>query len=635
MSTRKPSARAAALGLLSLLGVLTAGCVNLPANSGVNAVSKQAEPGGGSDVRIWPQGPQRRELPAAIVEGFLQTAASDPGNLSIAREYLTGDALSWDPQKVIVFSGDESSPTSVPGHDDQVQITGTVLAKVDDDGTYQPVAPQIQPASNVNQSLSGPVAHDRYTFFVKPNDAKGYYQIDKLPSDDFGIVLTEETFRAEYNAYNLYYLNSAAQSESMIPVPVYLRAQSDVAIAQKLADKLLGVPPAWLDGSAVTAAPQIALAGRNAVNIESDGTAQVTVKSPNACTTHSISACNVLADELFASYSDLASVSRVTIVDQHGTQLGQSLGPVDSVLKRYHVGIGGPGNGTYYYLNKDSHAVYANGSRGSQLEQVGPANRRYRNLAVTDYDGQTIAAVVDDSKSKLYLGQPGEAADRQPVFTGQITSLSWDALGHLWFIDASQHPAALYRLDATQGLEARPQRVTYIGTDGDSMAIAQLAVAPDGRRVAVVYSEQSPSTGSPVYSVGIGVLIGSGSNESLDLRQAVQNPVVYQWNSVQDIDWHGSQSLAVLGGQQPSSPSVVSELYTDGSPVTNSTDLNAVTINPPSTTSSIEWTGSTLLAAYGTTKDTPQQITQYSFNSNSWSSQGAVPVQGFSPSYAN
>lgn len=167
------------------------------------------------------------------------------------------------------------------------------------------------------------------------------------------------------------------------------------------------------------------------------------------------------------------------------------------------------------------------------------------------------------------------------------------------------------------------------------MAITQLAVAPDGRRVAVVYSEQSPSTGSTVYSVGIGVFEGSGSSQSLDLRQAVQNPVVYQWNSLKDIDWHGSQSLAVLGGQQPSSPSVVSELYTDGSPVTNSTDLNAVTINPPNTTSSIEWTGSTLLAAYGSASDAPQQITQYSFNSNSWSSQGAVPVQGSSPSYAN
>lgn len=634
MTTRKPSARAAALGLLSLFGFLTAGCVNLPANSGVNTVSKQADAGGGSDVRIWPQGPQRHEQPAAIVEGFLQTAASDPGNLSIAREYLTGDAQSWDPQKVVIFSGDESNPASVPGHDNEVQITGTVLAKVDDDGTYEPVSQPTQSASATSQQVTAPAPHDAYKFSVKYNDDKGYYQIDKLPSDDFGIVLTEETFRAEYNAYSLYYLNSDAQGESMIPVPVYLRAQSDVAIAQKLADKLLSGPPAWLDGAAVTAAPQIALAGRNAVTIESDGTAQVTVKSPNACTTRSASACKVLADELFASFSDLASVSSVSIVDQHGTQLGESLGSVDSVLRRYHVGIGGPGNGTYYYLGKD-YAVYAYSSKGSQLQQVGPTSRHYRALAVTDYDGQIIAALVDDTKTKLYLGEPGVAANSQPVFTGQISSLSWDALGHLWFIDNAQHPAALYRLDATQGLEAHPQQVASIGSDGDSMAIAQLAVAPDGRRVAVVYSEQSPSTGSTVYSVGIGVFEGSGSSQSLDLRQAVQNPVVYQWSSLKDIDWHGSQSLAVLGGQQPSSPSVVSELYTDGSPVTNSTDLNAVTINPPNTTSSIEWTGSTLLAAYGSASDAPQQITQYSFNSNSWSSQGAVPVQGFSPSYAN
>lgn len=622
MTNRKPSARTAALGLLSLLGFLTAGCVNLPANSGVNAVSKQTDAAGGSDVRIWPKGPQRNEDPQAIVEGFLQTAASDPGNLSIARQYLTGDAQ-WDPQKVVVFSGDESSPAQVPGHGDQVRISGTVLANVGDDGTYEPVSP-----------VSAAASRSGYLFVVKFNEGKGYYQIDQLP-DEFGIALTEETFRAEYNAYDLYYLNSAAPGESMIPVPVYMRGQSDVVVAQKLADKLLAGPPGWLSGVAVTAAPQIALASlTNAVSIGSDGTAQVTVKTPNVCTTHGHSACNGLADELLATYSDLASVSHVTIVDQRGAQLGASSGTVDYVMRRYHVGLGGPGDATYYFLGKDNHAVYYSDSKGSRLEQVGPPGRRYSRLAVTNYDGATIAATVDDSGTKLYLGAPGDASDRQPVYTGsQLVSLSWDALGHLWFIDKSQHSAALYRLDVTQGLQARPQQVTAFGPDGDPPPIAQLAVAPDGRRVAVVYSEQS-STGSTVYSVGLGVLQGSGSSQSLDLRQAIENPVVDQWDTVQDIDWHGSESLAVLGGQQPSSPSVVSELYTDGSPVTNSTDLNAVTINPPNNTGGIEWAGSTLLAVYGGTGGTAPQITQYSFNSNSWSSQGSAPVQGFSPSYA-
>lgn len=622
MTNRKPSARTVALGLLSLLGFLTAGCVNLPASSGVNAVSKQTDAANGSDVRIWPKGPQRNEDPQAIVEGFLQTAASDPGNLAIAREYLTGEAQNWDPQKVVVFSGDESSPTQVPGHGDQVQINGTVLANVGDDGTYEPVAP-----------VAAPAPRNHYLFYVKFNQAKGYYQIDQLPGE-FGIALTEETFRAEYNAYDLYYLNSAAPGESMIPVPVYMRGQSDVVVAQKLANKLLGGAPDWLDGAAVTAAPQIVLASTNAVSIESDGTAQVTVKTPNVCTARGSSACNGLADELLATYSDLASVSRVTIVDQRGAQLGVSSGTVDYVMRHYHVGLGGPGDATYYYLGKDNHAVYSYDSKGSRLDQVGPSSRRYSHLAVTSYDGSTIAAMVDDSGTKLYLGAPGEAADRQPVFTGgQPTSLSWDALGHLWFIDKSQHPAALYRLDITQGLQAQPQKVTAFGSGGDQLVVTQLSVAPDGRRVAVAYSQQS-SSGSTVYSVGLGVLQGSGSSQSLDLVQAVENPVVNQWNMVQDIDWHGSQSLAVLGGQQPSSPPVVSELYTDGSPVTNSTDLNAVTINPPNNTGGIEWAGSTLLAAYGGTGGTAPQITQYSFNSNSWSSQGSAPVQGSSPSYA-
>lgn len=620
--TRKPSTRAAALALISLLGFLTAGCVNLPANSGVNAATKQTDAGAGSDVRVWPQGPQRNEDPVSIVEGFLQTATSDPGNLSIAREYLTGDAQNWDPRRVVVFGSDETSPTPVPGHADEVQITGTVVATVGDDGTYQPV--------------SVPQQRMPYTFYVKYDETKGYYQIDQLPSSDFGIALTQETFRADYNAYDLNYLNSSAPDQSMIPVPVYLRSQSDVAVAEHLAEMLLHGPPDWLDGAAAVAAPQVALASRTAVTIGTDGTAAVAVKTPNFCTTHDLTACNALADEFLATFSDLASVSRVEIVDQRGVQLGSSSGTVDNVMKRYHLGLGGSSSASYYYLDSEHHAVTMYDGKSTHTAQVGPDNRRYSELAVTDYR-QTIAAVVDDSKTKLYLGQPGMSTDGPPTFTGEIKSLSWDALGHLWFIDQSQTPPALYRLDVTQGLQAKPQRVTSFGADGDAMTVEKLAVAPDGRRVAVVYTENSPS-GSPVYSVGLGVVQGSGAELSLDLRQAVDNPIVYQWYNLFDVNWHGSQSLAVLGGQQQSSPSVVSELYSDGSPVTNSNDVSAVTINPPTTTNSIEWTGNTLLAAYGDAKQnsaTPLQITQYSFNSNSWSSQGAVPVQGSSPSYAN
>lgn len=620
--TRKPSARVAAFGLLSLLGFLTAGCVNLPANSGVSGASKQTDAGAGSDVRVWPQGPQRNEDPVSIVEGFLQTATSDPANLNIAREYLTADAQNWDPQKVVVFGSDETSPTPVPGHADQVQITGTVVATVGDDGTYHPV-PVPQPRTP-------------YTFVVKYNAEKGYYQIDQLP-DDFGIALTQETFRADYNAYELNFLNSAAPSESMIPVPVYLRGQSDVATAQDLAGKLLHGPPDWLDGAAAIAAPQITLAGRNPVNIGADGTAAVAIKTPNYCTTRSNSACVSLADEFLATFSDLASVSHVEIVDQHGAPLAASSGPVDYVMRHYHLGLGGSSSVSYYYLDRDHHAVTEYDSRGTRTTQVGPPDRRYKQLAVTNYGGETIAAVVDDTGSKLYLGEPGVNTDRAPTITGTITSLSWDALGHLWFIDQSKNATVLYRLDITQGLDALPQQVYPVGVAGSAVTVGKLAVAPDGRRVAVVYSENQP--GAPaVSSAGVGVLEGNGSDLSLDLREAINNPVVYQWDNLSDIDWHGSQSLAVLGGQQSSSPRVVSELYSDGSAVTNSNDVTAVTINPPNHTSSIEWTGSTLLAAYGDDAPntaTPQQITQYSFNSNSWSSQGSATVDGFFPSYAD
>ncbi|MBS2962164.1 hypothetical protein KGA66_03845 [Actinocrinis puniceicyclus] len=619
--TSGKAARAAAAGLLAVLGLLTAGCVNLPADSGVNAVSKQTEAGSGSDVRIWPQAPRRDQDQASIVEGFLQTAASDPSNLAIARAYLTSDARNWDPSKVVVFGSDETSPTSLPKQPDTVQISGTVVATVGDDGTYQPLAD---------------AQHKTYYFHVKRDDAKGYYQIDQLPSGDFGIAMTQETFRANYTEYNLYYLNADAPDASMVPVPVYVRSQPDSSVAENLAEKLVKGPAQWLDAAAGPVS-QIDLAGPgNAVSITADGTAEVAVKTPNACTGHAHGVCERLAAEFLATFSNLASVNRVAIVDAHGSELGVA-DSVENVMRQYHLGPVGSVPGTYYYLGAKDHRVYYDDGKNTRPEQVGPADRRYSQLAVTDYDGrQSVAAVVDDHGADLYLGEPGNPATRAPTWTGAISSLSWDALGHLWFIDQAGGTPVLYRLDITQGLEARPQRVDLIGADAGPITIKQLAVAPDGRRVAVVYSETVAGSGT-VYSVGLGVYENSVAGQLLDLAEAVNNPMVYQWHAVSDIDWHSSQtfqSLAVLGGSQASSPSVISELYADGSPVTSANDLTAVTVNPPNGTSGIEWTGGTLLATYRTAQG-DDQISQYAFTSGSWNPQGTTAVDGLSPSYTD
>ncbi|HEV2347160.1 MAG TPA: LpqB family beta-propeller domain-containing protein [Actinocrinis sp.] len=621
-----PSPRRAALGLLALAALLgTAGCVNLPANTTVRAIGKQAEAGSGADVRVWPQAPQSTDGPLEIVEGFLQTAASDPSNLSIARAYLTGDALNWRPNRVVVFS-DVSSPDPVansgggsPSGDVQVQISGTMIAKVSDDGAYQQVLDVAKDAT--------------YTFSLSHDPAKGY-RIDKLPSDDFGILLTQEAFRANYAAYYLYYLNQDSPATSMIPIPDYQRSQAgDAATAQSLATALLNGPPDPLTGIAEVAVPEVTLGG--SVTIGPDDTATVPIKTQSGCSGRALGPCRQLANQLLATFSSLASVSGVQLVDQQGDPLVTS-SKMDALVDEYHIATGASKGTSFYFLDTQNHQVNHYEPNGGAATinpaQVGPDNRKYSQLAVGLYAGQTWAAVVDDKGSKLYLAPPGASKDSPPVWPGHhISSLTWDAFGHLWFLDTVGGISSLYRLDLTAGLQPLVQPVRLFGADG---TVDQVAVAPDGHRMAVSYSGPGTTPGSTVYSVGIGIVDEDApSGLAVNLGYGVDQPVVYHWTSVVDIDWRASQCLAVLGSQSASSPVTVAELNSDGSPVMNAADLNPVTFNPPTGATNVEWNGGALLVATksGTGASTVEQIEQYSFAAGTW---GSI-TSGYSPEYVN
>lgn len=620
-----PSPRRAVLVLLALVTLLaTAGCVNLPANTSVNVVSNPAKGGSGVGVRIWPQAPKPGAGPLQIVEGFLQTAASDPSNLPIAQDYLTGDAAdNWHPNRVVVFS-DVSSPTLVQdrGHV-RVQVTGTEVATVSDNGAYQ--------ALSTRKDVP-------YTFELTQDSAKNY-RIDRLPGQDFGILLTQEAFRANYAAYYLYYLDPAKPSASMIPVPDYQRSQTgDAATAQNLINALLAGPPAPMAGIAALAAPKVALAGQ--VTISPDNTASVPIKSPSNCATEGRSTCELLADELLATLSNLSSVSNVVLVDPQGKPLLRS-SSMGSVVNRYRLAVSPAKSAPFYYLDSQNTQVErfdgAGGASAAGIpEPVGPPTRKYSQVAVGDVAAgnaalQTYAAVVDDKGSKLYLSAPGSTKDSPPIYTGtHIKSLSWDAFGHLWFLDAAGSNVSLFRVDTAQ---ARPvvEQVPVVG-DGEYYAINRIAVAPDGLRIAVSYT--SSLTAPTLGSVGIALVANTGAGVEANLSYGIEQPVVSGWMAVNDVGWHGSQTLVVLGSASASSPVTVSELNTDGSPVIGTADLNPVAFNPPTGTSNVEWNGSVLLAATHSVNGNTvtRQIEQYSFTNSTWT----VNVNsGFSPSYVN
>lgn len=623
MMTGTPSLRRAVLVLLGLIALLTtAGCVNLPANTSASVVANPAKGGSGADVRIWPQAPQRGASPEQIVEGFIQTAASDPSNLPITQDYLTGDAANnWHPNRVVVFS-DVSSPVRVAGDAQhvKVEITGTEVATVSDNGAYQ--------------QILNPRKENPYSFDLTFDPTKDYYRIDRLPGVDFGILLTQEAFRANYATYYLYYLNNDKPDSSMIPVPDYQRSQTgDAATAQNLINALLAGPPEAMAGIASVAAPKVGPA--SPVTITPNNTAFVPIKSPTNCTAQGKRVCTLLADEMLATLSNLASVNNVTLVDLRGNPLMTSSG-VDRLESRYHIAVSAAKNTSFYYLDSKTTQVSrfdsnSASSNPTSVEQVGPLTRKYSQIAVSDVAvgnnaPQTYAAVVDDKGSKLYVGMPGQPKDTPPVYTAavghHISSLSWDAFGHLWFLDTAGAAVSLYRLDMT----AQPKPVLQaVPVTGDSCTISRIAVAPDGLRIAVSCTPDG-FTGD---SVVVAMVEEAGSSIEANLSFGLEQPVVNGWTSVSDVSWHGGQALAVLGASSPSSPETVSELNSDGSPVISAADLNPVVVNPPTGTVNIEWTGAALLAS--THSSAGNAVSQYSFTNGAWTSDAA----GFSPTYTN
>jgi hypothetical protein len=626
LRTPPPRSRAVLVALAApLLTALVAGCVDLPTNSGVIKDTSQPTSNGGEAVRIWPaaHGPSSTDSPLAVLEGFLQTAASDEPDPDAAQQYLSGHARgSWDPTTVIVFSS-ESSAIPVAGQPDEFEIKAVEVGRVDPGGRYTPTT---QPKQ------------DSYFFHVA-GDAKTGYHIDQVPPG-FGIPLTQEAFRSYYTPYSVYYLDGQPGTNSMIPDPVYLRAALvDPDAATRLANIVLAGAPSQYDGVAQVAVTGLHLAN---ITITQADVAQVTIKSQNFCLPSSHASCDRLAEELLATFVGVPSISSVDIYDQAlGPQV--RLGHADNVqevLAKYHVTLNASKptrSADFYFIEPPGtkndpnagHVMAKLGARTAAVpSQVGPATMKYGQLAL-GIDGaskQPVLALTDVNGTNLYLGTPGSAAAPALVYSGAgIKSLSWDALGHLWFIATVSGQPSLFRVDTS--VDGVPQRQPVIVElpPGDG-AIQQVSVAADGRRVALVYTDPGGA-----LALSLGVELNTGSQLYVNLADGSTQPILDGWATIADVEWNSSQTLAILGAEQGSVSSTIAEVFTDGSPVFTPTDLNAVTIVPPIFTASIAWSGSGgLLAAYRDASTGNLQIATYSPSLGSWEN----PIPGISPSYS-
>lgn len=592
-AVRAVLATGTAAALISALG----GCAQLAGAGGPVSDNPPADTAGGADVRIWAQSPSPADNEIQIVEGFIQAAAS--GQTAIAQAYLSPH-VTWASGKVMIVA----SPTAVQpdsSRPDTFFFTGTQV------GTVSAGAYAATPAA-----IAGAPEPTLFHFHVTFIKNEGY-RIDEIPPG-FGRALTQDEFNATFATYGLEYITHGTAGTGLIPVIRHLPvAGGQAAVAGSLAASLFTPPPQWLG-----AQPVLAGVAFRALSIDQEGTARVTVSGSGATACENRpEPCNQLAAQLMATFSvnHLSSVDTVQIYDPAGDVLGSSdAGPANLLSA---AGVGG-GNPDLYYLNPESHQVYEAGQKNAApgpQTLVGTADAKWAQLAVTSGGpgGPPLAAVVDAAtQTRVYVGTPGSTT--APVMRysgGKVSSLSWDQVGNLWFLATqADGTEVLFRLPAADSASAPAQQIAVFGLP-ESSRLTSVSVAPDGYRIAVVYTDQSGGN-----SLAIGMAQDLGGTWSVNLDLAASPPALLGWYSIEQVVWYDGLKLAVLGeSQQAASPDVISELYADGWPATDPADDNQSTI-PPQTgapTIGIAWTSGGSLLAYSV-----DQIFQFNGADNPW-----------------
>ena len=563
--------------LCALLACAAAGCGNLiPGASPVTTYTSQATANSDNGVRVWPPEPTKGEDPKSIISGFLLSSASGPADTDIADAYLTGAAKSaWNVGDIYIYTGKFGISDGV-GPDEYV-LNLQVIATLGSGGQYTPTAAATPSSLNFTFKLA--------------KTADGF-RIAQLPAD-FGMAMDEEQFRSGYAPYSVYFgTQITAAQPGMIPVQYYVPSgDTDQATADQLADDLVAGPPTWISGVSVVAASAQS-DSQPQVSIDQNGVAQVVLAAPADCADN---ACVRLADELRVSFAGIGSVTGVQVKNKQGTVLGtaDTLAKIESVYgvkPPGQAGRGSTGGPTVYYLDGSGRAQRdplqgGSSSPGPGEVPIAPSGVKLGQLAAAaDAGAPAQIAAVNTAQTELYVTQAGASAAGAPVFTGTaISSLTWDGYGDLWFTATVGGAPAVYRLAAQQ---TAPQQV-----DVDSVLdgpIQQLAVAPDGRRVAVLYGT-GPGGLATSLALGTAETFAGGTEWSLDLDLALQR-LVSGWNGIADVTWTDGRSFAVLGTQTASSAPTIYQYYSDGSPVVDTDLSSAMTVIPPGGTSAISWT---------------------------------------------
>lgn len=550
---------------LAAVGLILAGCVNLP-TSGILR-KPNSLPNSESRLVITPRAPDPQWSPEEIVIGFLVATGANPDNLSIARDYLTrGYAQNWHPSSsaTVIDTGYKLGQNEVPS-----RVTGGP-SLTDVTVTSQDLETLAVPGANEPGTLQvSRTGQHMFTFDLIQSESKWRIHSISGPgvTSDSILLLTEADFERDYLSRYLYYPEKGSP-QTLVPYPVYIPAQAgQLGAVQELVDAVRRLPTGsnWLYNAIETAFPPhtklnvqvdankavVSLGGaaaRTDRQTLSQMEAQLVWTLEDTSNSPAIGIQSVEVDAGHQSSPDLLTSDFQSWIPQGplGPLYFQKLSRAGSPLLEEFTPsstFGSPGVGGARAAKK-TRGVWRSGNLPSGL-----GRGRFTAIAVSP----ALPGVAT-----YFAGCRGKTAYVAPVLPisqllstdlpADCTALSWDNQGDLWAVAGSD----LYVLNATVNklkvapvILPAPQQIA-------NARFVSLKVAPDGLRVAMIVRDHN---GASVYVSALTKKPGSPTvylaqgGQVLTVGSDVVNPVA--------LTWQDSTHLLVLERQQDG----VSQLY--------------------------------------------------------------------------
>lgn len=452
VSIRTGRTRLAVVGLAAVL--LGAGC-GVPSQTDVKVEGPPVEAGGDSagDSADPPPGPDEANSADELVEYFLQAAATDPENaVEVLREFIHPDVRDdWEPAPP-VYVARISDPVPTRGDPDRFDLTVRRVGVLNPDGVVEPRT--FQEEDFTLAVAAGGVADQEL-----PGNRDRYWLVE--PPKAF-ILLDDAALQRHFEWRPIYFWDN--DRGQLVPDIRWLRrAVPERQRPQTVVDWLLAGPSPWLTGTVATLPQGVELRG-NVVPSEDQSRVEVRMLAPPE-----LDASTLEAQLWWSLRPDLAPGVEVALV----------INDTERLLRDNYVGSNPvPPAAPASFAVLDGTVVQYLPDEPMNLAALPEQLNTGVERAAVSRDGRLAALVrSDDSgQQRLSVLKPGSdlATDLvaqsigQPVWLNNPPGTGLVAAGgELWQFTSGDSAVAPVDLELTGSVTA-------------------VAVAPDGRRLAVV-----------------------------------------------------------------------------------------------------------------------------------------------------